>query len=287
MKYIDENGKKIQENSRQDLLLEKIYTSPLGRGIMKLFVNPFFSMAMGKLLDSRCSACLIKPFIKMTHINLKEYEVQKYSSYNEFFTRQIRKEFRPIEHESKNLITPADGKLSVYKVTERGLFTVKHTKYSLDQLLKNPTLAQQYQGGYAVIVRLTVDNYHRYCYVDNGLKGKNHKIAGKLHTVNPIANEYVPIYKENSREYCRIKTENFGEVIQMEVGAMMVGKIKNYKETGQVKRGEEKGKFEFGGSTVILLLKKGRVSIEENLLKNTSNGYETKVKMGQKIGTAI
>ena len=70
----------------------------------------------------------------------------------------------------------------------------------------------------------------------------------------------------------------------MEVGALMVGKISNHKKTGHVKRGEEKGMFEFGGSTIILLLKENSVSIDEDILANSADGYETIVKLGEKIG---
>ena len=94
-----------------------------------------------------------------------------------------------------------------------------------------------------------------------------------------------PIYVENSREYCLIRTEEFGTLLQMEVGALMVGKITNFHpEEGKVSRGEEKGCFEFGGSTVILLVQKGKAVIDSDLLENTAGGYETMIKMGEKIG---
>ena len=102
--------------------------------------------------------------------------------------------------------------------------------------------------------------------------------------MNPIANDYFPIYKENSRSYTIIKTELFGDIIQMEVGALCVGKIVNYHERKKVNRGEEKGKFEFGGSTVILLIEKNKVEIEQSILQNTKEGFETLIRMGQAIG---
>ena len=93
------------------------------------------------------------------------------------------------------------------------------------------------------------------------------------------------LYKENAREYCLLKTEKFGTILMMEVGAMMVGKISNLqKKTATVKKGQEKGNFEFGGSTVILLLQPGKVRIDYDLLDNTEEGYETIVKMGERIG---
>lgn len=112
-------------------------------------------------------------------------------------------------------------------------------------ILKNPSLAKRYEGGYACVFRLCVDDYHRYSYPADGEKSENIRISGILHTVNPIAVESVPVYHENTREYCLLKTERFGTLIQMEVGAMMVGRICNYHGPRYVKKGSEKGRFEF------------------------------------------
>ena len=100
-----------------------------------------------------------------------------------------------------------------------------------------------------------------------------------------MVNRYLPVYKENSREYCLIRTDNFGDIVQMEVGALMVGKITN-KDGGicKVSRGEEKGYFEFGGSTIVLLLEKDKVRISPDLVKNTLDGCETKVLQGEILG---
>ena len=112
------------------------------------------------------------------------------------------------------------------------------------------------------------------------------KYPDKLHTVNPIANDYYPIYKENSREYTTLHTQAFGDVIVMEVGALMVGKIVNHHGACTVRRGEEKGYFQFGGSTVILLLKAGAAQLDQDILDNSREGVETVVRMGEKIGQA-
>ena len=105
-----------------------------------------------------------------------------------------------------------------------------------------------------------------------------------LHTVNPAACETLPVYKENTREYTLIRSSRFGDVLQMEVGALMVGRILNYHGIRNVEKGQEKGRFEFGGSTIILALEKSRVQLDHRLLENTENGYETLVKMGESIG---
>lgn len=284
MKYKDRSGNVVNQETKQDSILKTLYTKRWGRMLLKPFLAPGVSRFAGAILDSRITTPFIMPFVKANQIDLSEYKPKFYSSYNDFFSREIKPEVRPIDADVRTLITPADGKLSVYPITEDLQVTIKDTPYTVAELLKNRKVARQYQEGYLVVVRLTVDNYHRYCYVADGLKGKTHFIKGVLHTVNPVANDYVPIYKENCREYCRIRTEQFGEIIQMEVGAMMVGRICNYHSVKKVTKGEEKGKFEFGGSTVILILPKDSVEIDEDLLENTKEGYETLVKMGERIG---
>ena len=152
------------------------------------------------------------------------------------------------------------------------------------RLLRDSGLAKRYEGGFLFVIRLTVDDYHRYCYPADGAKTGNRKVDGYFHTVNPVANDYYPIYKENTREYTCIRSEEFGDVLQMEVGAMCVGRIVNYEGKGKAVKGKEKGRFEFGGSTILVAVQKGRVQVREDLLKNTKDGYETRIRMGDKLG---
>ena len=181
--------------------------------------------------------------------------------------------------------SPCDGKLSVHRISSDSRFSIKDTEYTAGQLLKNKAIAERYTGGYALIFRLTVDDYHHYCYVADGRKSANVTLPGVFHTVNPAANDVYPIYKENAREYTLLKTKQFGTILMMEVGAMMVGKITNlHKNPATVKKGQEKGNFEFGGSTIILLIQPGKVRIDYDLIENTEEGYETIVKMGERIG---
>lgn len=287
MKYMDRSGNLKEVASGQDKLLDWLYTHAAGRALVKLLVNPWVSVIGGRVLDSRLSKCAVKPFIRANHINMDDYVEKEYTSYNDFFTRSIKEERRPVAASAEALISPCDGKVTAYVLDDDSTFSVKNSVYTLSSLLCSKRLAKRFAGGYAVIVRLTVDDYHHYCYVDNARKTKNIFIPGRLHTVNPIAVETVPVYKENSREYTLLHTENFGDVIQLEVGALMVGRINNYHGRAAVKKGQEKGCFEFGGSTVILLLQRDRVHIDEDLINNTQNGCETIVRMGEKIGTKV
>ena len=164
------------------------------------------------------------------------------------------------------------------------MIPVKQSRYTISSLLGGDSVSENYQNGICLVFRLRVDHYHRYCYVDSGVKGENVFLPGKLHTVRPIALEQFPVFVQNCREYTVIKTENFGEAVQMEVGALLVGKIKNHHGPGEVRRGEEKGMFLYGGSTVIVLLEEGRAYLPEELYQAAENGIETPVKMGQRIG---
>lgn len=284
MRQKTRDGILIEGADGQDRFLAALYGSAFGRLLLKPLTAPPLSRLAGKFLSTGASRVFIKPFIKSNHIDMSQYEPVDYESYNDFFSRRIRPEARPIDMDPRHLISPADSKLTALPITEAGRFTLKHTEYTVGSLLKNPALAAEYMGGWCLIFRLTVDDYHRYCYAFSGEKGENIRLPGKLHTVNPIANDFFPIYKENAREYTVLHTREFGDVIAMEVGALLVGKIVNHHGPASVCRGQEKGYFQFGGSTVVLLLKKDTAILDEDILENSQNGIETRVKFGEKIG---
>lgn len=178
------------------------------------------------------------------------------------------------------------ARLSVYPIDEQMEVRIKHTRYTAGSLLRNEALARRFAGGYLWVFRLSVDDYHRYIYVDSGRESVRRRIPGVLHTVNPAANDVYPIYKENTREYSLMKSEHFGTLLMMEVGALMVGKIENHPVCDHVDRGQEKGNFAFGGSTIIYMTQKGCVVPDQDLLTNSQEGVETKVQIGSKIGSA-
>lgn len=283
--YITRDGAKIDGTTGQDHLLEVIYGHALTRMLLRPFLSPAVSDICGKFLSTRLSRRIIPSFVKKNHIDLGIYEKQEFDSYNAFFTRKIKAEQRPINEQKNILISPSDGKVTAYPITQKGRFWIKHTQYSAAQLLKDERLAERYMGGWIYVIRLTVDDYHRYCYVADGRKSRQRKIRGVLHTVNPVANDYYPIYKMNSREYCLLKTKELGTILLMEVGALMVGKINNHEEdSAQVKRGDEKGMFEFGGSTIVVMTEPGMAEPDKDIIHNTKAQAETLVKMGEPIG---
>lgn len=278
------NGQIIEKKDGQQKILSLLYGTLAGRLLLKPLIRPWLSRLGGRLLSTGASRVLICPFIRSAGIRMEEYEPQDYKSYNDFFSRRIRKECRPVDMDPAHLISPCDSKLTVLPVTKDCRFTLKNTSYTVASLLRDETLASRYTGGWAMIFRLAVDDYHRYCYAAQGHKGENVRIPGVFHTVNPIANDHYPIYKENTREYTVLSSRGFGDILVMEVGALMVGKIVNHHGEAEVLRGQEKGYFQFGGSTIVMLLEPGRVIPDADILENSRQGVETVVHFGENIG---
>lgn len=281
------NGKILNSNESQNKLLEKLYGSAAGRILLKILTAPILSKAAGKFLDSPMSKSLIEPFIKSSDIDTSQYILTDIKCFNDFFARRIKPDARKFDMDPNILISPCDSKLTAYKINSRSVFRIKGSYYRVADLLASYSLAEKYKNGLCLIFRLEVDDYHRYCYIDNGTKSDNTFIKGVLHTVNPIALERYNIYKRNSREYTTLHTENFGDVMQIEVGAMLVGKISNNHGEAEFKRGDEKGKFLYGGSTIVLLIEDGKAVIDRDIVKNSAEGFETKVLCGEKIGRKI
>ena len=283
MKLKHRNGRLIELQDSQEKSLSILYGTVIGRMMLKPLTAPCISKIAGKLLSTKASCALIKPFIKSNNIDMSQFVSESYGSYNDFFSRRIRPEARPVDMDESHLISPADSKLTAIKIGGDTCFAIKNTWYTVSSLLKNDKLAEKYKGGYLLIFRLCVDDYHRYCYVADGEKDENVFIQGVLHTVNPIANDFYPIYKENSREYTTLHTNSFGDITIMEVGALLVGKIVNHHGKASVKRGQEKGYFQFGGSTAVLLVEKDKIILDKDIEENSLANIETIVKFGEKV----
>ena len=266
--------------------LEFLYNTVAGRMILQGLTRPSVSKICGNVLGSRASACLIKPFVKKNHILLSDYQLENIHSFNDFFSRRIKPELRPVDRDPFHLTAPCDGLLSVWEIQKDTVFPVKQSSYTISSLLRDERLARRYYGGYCFVFRLCVNHYHRYTYVDSGRKSQNRHIPGVLHTVRPVALHHVPVFTENSREYTLIQSPHLGTLLQMEVGAMLVGRIVNHLEEGDVTRGQEKGFFQYGGSTIIVLTQKDTVTVVPDLLAHSGCGTETPVKLGELIAYA-
>ena len=265
-----------------------LYHKPVGRALLKWLTRPALSRRAGQFLDSRASRFLIPWFIRWNHLDLRDFRREAWPSFNAFFVRRLRPGARPVDQTPSHLIAPCDGLLTVYPIRRDLILTIKGVPYTLGDLLRSRRLAQAYAGGQCLLFRLTPSHYHRYCYPDTGQKSPNRVVPGILHTVQPVAAEVYPIYRQNCREYTVLRTEHFGDMVFLEVGAMLVGRICNENRgRGRFVRGQEKGRFEFGGSTILLLLKAGAVEILPEIRQASARGQEFPVRMGACIGEKL
>ena len=168
MDYIDLQGKKVSNITNQDKLLSFLYTNILGRMLLKPLIQPQVSKLAGRYLSSALSKWLIPKFIERNEIDMDIYEECDYSSFNDFFTRKIKPDCRPVPEDLDVLISPCDCLATVYPIQENTTFSIKNTEYTLRSLLRSPRLAKRFRGGYAYVLRLTVEDYHRYLYSVSG-----------------------------------------------------------------------------------------------------------------------
>ncbi len=267
-------------------MLTFLYRTVIGRAILKILCKPEISVLIGRFLDTRLSLLLVKPFVRKNHIDLYEYETG-FTCFNDCFCRRIKPGMRIFPKEENIFASPCDGLLSIYRISDQTVLPVKQSRYTISGLVQNQELADDFTDGLCLVFRLCVNHYHRYSYFDSGSKGENIKIPGILHTVRPIALEQFPVFVRNAREYTVMRTDHFGMAVQMEVGALLVGKISNHHGTYTFKRGEEKGCFLYGGSTIIVLLKKDAVKLHDTMAHIVGTGEEFPVRMGDPIATAL
>lgn len=254
-----------------------------GRLLAKgLLCRPFVSNLYALWQRSPLSRSKVRHFIDRYSIDVSDCTQTEFPNFNAFFTRQ-RKHYEN-RTQAQELPAVADSKLTVLPISTGARFSIKDVPYTVAELLENEALARRYEGGQCLIFRLSPDDYHRYVYPDSGHQEATVAIDGVLHTVNPIAAD-MKVYRRNARRFTLLHTDHFGTVVEMEVGALLVGKIFNHKESpAPFGKLEEKGYFAYGGSTVILLLEKDAVRIDEDILTHSVQGIETQVRLGEKIG---
>ncbi len=283
--YKDRDGNLIPVPVSNNKILERMFSNVVTRALLKLASSRLYSNLQRIFLNSFLSTAMITDFVHKNNINLREYKKKRYLSFHDFFLREIKPEKRPLCVGEHILTCPCDAKASVYPITEESCFWIKDVPYTVGEVLGQDALTEAYIGGYFVLLRLCVEDYHHYCYPISGSKSADVHIPGKLYTVNPMIHRYAKVYRENARTYCTLQS-NFGKkLVMMEVGALGVGRIVNdCPEETIVNAGEEKGHFEFGGSTVLLILPKDTYIPMQDLLRNTEEGYETIVKYGEVLG---
>jgi len=292
LKYIERaSGEVKTENVPGKGMLKWLYASASGKAALNLLVKrKIVSAAGGWYMDSRLSAKRIPEFVNEHRINLNECEIsdtQHYKTFNNFFCRKLKPGARPME---EGVVSPADGKILAFQsMKDIPSFFIKGSEFNLQTFLDDESLAKKYEDGAMAIVRLAPADYHRYHFPASGIASESLKINGHYYSVSPLAlRGSLKIFCENKREYCTLSTEEFGDILIVDVGATMVGSIiQTYEANSKVKKGDEKGYFAFGGSTLVLLFEKETITFDADLIENTKKGLETTVKVGEKIASPV
>ena len=279
-------GKLITETPPNEWLLKFLFTNPFGALPLHLiFIRKFFSEWAGRQMDKPKSTKRIAKFINDFNINMDEAvkSASEFKTFNDFFYRKLKPNARPI---SDGIVSPADGKVIAFEsIAKTKEFFVKGNQFTLPKFLKDNALAEKFKNSALLLIRLAPDDYHRFHFPYAGKVSESKLIEGPYYSVSPYAvKDNFTIFCENKREYAILETADKGDMVYCEIGATMVGSIfQTYEANSEVKKGDEKGYFAFGGSSVILLIDSDKIIIDADILENTKNGMETTVLMGERI----
>ena len=254
-----------------------------------LFNNSAFCRLYGWMQARPGSRRKITRFVRKYGIDVEEieYPPDRYPSFNAFFTRRLKPDARPFDLVPDTFSCPADGKVLVYRqLLEGGRIPVKGASVPLHLLLDSEDDALPYQDGSALVVRLAPYDYHRFHFPDSGKAGPARVVAGRYYIVNPLGLARVPgVFWRNKRAITRFDSDQFGRIAYVEIGGFAVGSIVETYTPGPVHRGQEKGYFQFGGSTLVLLFEPGTVVFDDDLTEDSRRGIEVHVRAGSGIGT--
>ncbi len=272
--------------------MDVFYGRPWGRRVTAhLLCRHPLSRLFGCLQKAPRSRRKIQGFVEQYGIDLSEAVVPAggFSSFNDFFIRRLKPEARPIDSSPGTLVSPADSRMQVFQIKKEGRLTIKGTTMTLPQLMGVNRLEAVFDGGMCLVFRLAPSDYHRFGYIEDGIQGPVHTMRGPLHSVSPLALCHKPdINFTNYRQWCFVQSHRLGTLMQVEVGAMMVGSIVQHQPAGgPCRRGQEKGYFQFGGSTVLAILPPGRVQIDADIMHYARKGIETQVRFGERVGTIL
>ncbi len=284
VEYIDrKSGARVVESVMGDKALRFAYETLLGRTLWSvLFGSKVISAYMGRRYDSPKSKTDIAKLASIPGCTPEEAEkpIADYGSFNEFFTRRLKPGARPVD---EGLVSPADGRLMLYLNADADRpFPLKGATRSLRTVFESEAPAGRYD---IAVIRLAPVDYHRFhfpcdCTTDAPVR----VVPGKYHSVNPIALlRYPDVYSDNERQILKCHAA-FGDFWLVDVGAFGVGTIVQTYTGNDHRKGDEKGYFKFGGSTVILVAPAGAITFDADLVKNSSEGLETRVFFGMRIG---
>lgn len=293
IRYFDRSaGAMREEIVLGDFFVRLAYQSRGGRLLHRpLFGSGVLSTLLGVAADCSWSRWRIAPTIRRLGIDMTEVAVPAggFPTFNAFFTRQLLPGARRPEAAADRLVSPADCRLTVSPALDGDTcIPVKGRKFSVSELLgeQGEVYYPRFRGGSFCVCRLCPADYHRFHYPASGDYLDRWRVNGGWHSVHPIALACgLPILSENLRIVTLLRTDHFGLVAFVEVGAFGVASIVQTHRGGRFEKGEEKGYFAFGGSTLVMLFEPGRVLFDDDLRRLSADGVECLVKTGTGIAT--
>lgn len=267
----------------------------------------FLSKVMSKFTHSEIKAwknLMIKQIIKFYGVNMseaKEQNIDNFSSFNHFFTRELKSDVRPVTTIKNAIACPADGTVSQAGLIEQGgIFQAKGMSFSATNLLgADKNRANPFEQGSFTTIYLSPKDYHRLHMPVKGTLTEMIHIPGRLFSVNNATTNSVPgLFAKNERVACFFDTE-LGPMVLVLVGAIFVSSIetkwhgvvtpptrdsvRSWKYQNNeivIAKGEEIGRFNMG-STIIVLFGKDKIKWNDNFKPGN------KVKLGEMIGKAV
>ncbi len=250
-----------------------------------MFGNSILSYLLGLYFDSSLSKRQIKKTIEDLKIDKNEFElpIEQFKSFNDFFTRNLKKESRPFKNDKKLIASPADGRVLVYPdASKDSIISIKGMQDSVQNFIGKEI--KGFEKCSVAVVRLCPSDYHRFHFPCNGTTIQSGKIRGLYHSVNPLALDSVKnIFCRNKREFTLCATPECNFIIS-EVGAFGVAGILQTYVGNKFKKMDEKGYFKFGGSTVMLIFPKESIRFSKDLIEQSKKGTETLIHVGDTIG---
>jgi phosphatidylserine decarboxylase len=283
-------GREIEEKVYGEGGVRFMYANPFGRGLGEaLLARRWFSQSYGWLQSTRWSGRKVEPFIARYDIPMEEYEPGPFPTFNDFFIRRFREGARPWVKDPNVMAAFAEARYLAWTSIESGqTFPVKGEHLSAASLMDSEERARDFIGGPLLLARLCPVDYHRFHYPDDGRVLESYRAKGAFHSVNPVAlKAKSDVLATNERHVSILQTAHFGKLAYIEVGAMMVGKIVQSHEGPAFERGDEKGYFLFGGSTVVVLGESGRWKPDAEILRQTAMQHETLIRLGEPVATRV
>jgi len=239
----------------------------------------------------------IRPFIDFFKIDMEDFEPSDpdaYPTFYDFFARHHKPSSRPLHapDDPTSAVCAADSRLVVYaSVAESHRIWIKGRHFSIANLIQDKVAARPWDDGAVASFRLSPQDYHRFHSPVDGRVKWWKQLDGQYYSVDPLAiTSTVDILTANARSAFCLTSPEFGDVLFVAIGANEVGTVKLAEKAmtpgAEIKKGEEVGLFEFGGSSIILAFEPGRIGFDSDLLEYSEKAIQVDVEVKSSLGKA-